>query len=94
MSTARMFLVVFLLLLPVVCGEAADEKAPSAPQGPAPARSQSISLAEVALRAGEVDALLLTYRPLQASAPATALIGKQLPEASALIGLELERALC
>src|SRR5262245_43351591 len=91
MSTARMLLVVFLLLLPLVCVVAADQNVPSTQQVLPPARSQAISLAEVTSRAAEVEALLQTYRTLQAGPPATALIEKQLPEASALIGLELER---
>ena len=41
----------------------------------------------------EVDALLRAYRTLQAGTSATSMIEQQLPEASALIGLELERTL-
>ena len=41
----------------------------------------------------EVEALLRADRALQASTPAISMIEKQLPEASALIGLELERTL-
>jgi hypothetical protein len=88
-----MFLVVVLLLTPVVRGEAADQKASVPQEAPVPAPSPSpvIPLAEVASRAMEVEALLRTYRMLHASPPATSMIEKQLPEASALIGLELER---
>ena len=94
-SLARMVLVILLLLTPVVRGEAADQKA-SVPQeapAPAPPPSPVTPLAEVALRATETEALLRAYRTLQASTPATSMIEKQLPEASALISLELERTL-
>ena len=91
---ARMFLVVLLLLTPlVVRGEAADQKASASPEAPAPSPSPVIPLAEVASRAMEVDALLRAYRTLQASTPATSMIEQQLPDASARIGLELERTL-
>src|SRR5262245_48464448 len=91
MAPARMLLVVFLLLLSVSGGEAADQNEPSAQQGPPSASSRAIPLADVASRAADVEALLHRDRTLQAGASATALIDKQLPEASALIGLELQR---
>ena len=79
--------------MPPVRGEAADQKA-SAPQEALTASpSPAIPLAEVASRAMEVDALLRSYRTLQASTSATAMIEQQLPQASALIGRELERTL-
>jgi potassium efflux system protein len=94
-SLPRSFLVVLLLLTTVVRGEAADQKAPAPREAtaPAPPPSQVIPLAEVASRAMEVEALLRAYRTLQVSTPTTSMIGRQLPEASALIGLELERTL-
>jgi small-conductance mechanosensitive channel len=92
-SRARTFLVALLLLTAFARGATADQQAPLPHDAPvlAPPPSPVIPLAEVAWRATEVEALLRAYRALQASSPATAKIEKQLPEASALIGLELER---
>jgi hypothetical protein len=96
-SLAQMFLVALLLLMPVVPSDAADQKA-SAPQeasalASAPLPSPVIPLAQVASRAMEVEALLRASRTLQAGTSATSMIEQQLPEASALIGIELERTL-
>ena len=92
MSLARLFLaVLFLFLLTPVRGEAADQKASASQESPSPSPSSVIPLAAVAARAMEMDALLRTYRTLQATTPATSMIEHQLPEAGALIGLELER---
>jgi small-conductance mechanosensitive channel len=91
MSLARMCLVVLLLLAPAVRGEAEDQKTPASQEAPSPSRV--IPLAEVASRAMEVEALLRADRTLEASPPAISMIERQLPEASALIGLELERTL-
>jgi hypothetical protein len=90
-SLARMFLVALLLLTPVVCGEAADQK-PSVPQEASPP-SPVIPLAEVASRATEVEALLRTDRALLASTPAISMIETQLPGLSTFLGRELERTL-
>ena len=92
-SLARMFLVALLLLTPVVCGEAADQK-PSVPQEASPPPpSPVIPLAEVASRATEVEALLRTDRALLASTPAISMIETQLPGLSTFLGRELERTL-
>ena len=91
-SRTRPFIVaVVLLLISAVSGETAGTNAASPQQAPAPATPRAIPLADVASRATEIDALLRSYRTLQASTPVTALIKKQLPDASDLIGRELER---
>jgi len=92
-SLARSFLVVLLLLTTVVRGEAADQK-PSVPQeASAPPPSRAIPLAEVASRATEAEALLRAYQAPHAFTSAISLVEEHLPEASALISLELERTL-
>ena len=91
-SLARLFFVL-LLLTPVVRGEAAEQKASASQEAPARLPSTVIPLAEVASRAMEVEALLRADRTLQTSTPTISMIGRELPAASALIGLELERTL-
>ncbi len=93
-SLARMFLVALLLLTPVVRGEAADQKAASAPQqAPAPPPPRVIPLAEVASRATEVEALLRTFEALGAPSRKIEAIQSELPAESARLGLELQRTL-
>src|SRR5262245_24401762 len=89
--TRPLIVAAVLLLISAVSGEAAGANAPSPQQAPAPATPRAIPLADVAFRATEIDALLRSYRTLQASTPVTALIKQQLPDASDLIGRELER---
>jgi len=92
-SLARSFLVVLLLLTTVVRGEAADQKPSVSQEASAPPPSRAIPLAEVASRATEAEALLRAYQAPHAFTSAISLVEKHLPEASALISLELERTL-
>jgi len=94
-SLARMFLIVLLLLTPVVCGEAADQKTPAPREAPAPAppASQVIPLAEVASRATEVEALLRTFEAMGTPGRKIEAIRSELPAENARLGLELQRTL-
>jgi small-conductance mechanosensitive channel len=90
----RLLLVaLFLLLTPVVHGEAADQKVSVPPGAPAPPPPLEIPLAEVVSRATEVEALLRTFEAMGAPGRKVEAIRSELPAENARLALELQRTL-
>jgi small-conductance mechanosensitive channel len=94
-SLAPRLLLVLALLAPALPGAAAEQKAPAPQSAPAeaPPPVQAIPLAEIAARATEASAVLRGYEALEAQTGEIAAIRRQLPEASARLGQELEATL-
>ena len=83
-------LIAALLLLPGLCGEAAEQQDSSPQKVSAAAPSGPIPVAEIAIRATEASNLLSSLQTQLAPSPAIETIGKRLPVISGHIDLLLE----